>query len=76
MDVAERAGWALQAAFSREDVGHTDWHHAASVLAAAGALPLAVGLEARAPSAALAAVNTPAITATAPEMAEICDKVA
>ena len=48
MDVAERAGWALQAAFSREDVGHTDWHHAASVLAAAGALPLAVGLEARA----------------------------
>lgn len=48
MDVGERADWALQAAFSRDDVGHTDWHHAASVLAAAGALPAAQGLEARA----------------------------
>lgn len=45
---AERAGWALSQAFSRDDVGHFDWLHAAALLAGAGTLPQLEGAEARA----------------------------
>lgn len=48
MDVAARAQWALSVAFSRDDLGFTDWNQAAAVLAAACALPGAQGLESRA----------------------------